>query len=72
MNNILSYAQISVEVLNDHCWQDCEDFEPWLSNLTYATDFSGESYMYSRYFKCKNLDKCKRLSLYLERSVDTG
>lgn len=70
MNNILSYAQISVEVLNDHCWQNCEDFDPWLSNLTYATNLGGTA-IYSRYFKCKNLDKCKRLSLYLERSGDT-
>lgn len=70
MNNILSYAQISVEVLNDHCWQNCEDFEPCLSNTLYATNSEGRS-IYSRYFKCKNLNTCKRLSLFLERSVDT-
>lgn len=67
MNNILSYAQISVEVLNDYCWQNCEDFEPWLCNLTYATNLEGTC-IYSRHWKCKNLDKCRRLSLYLERS----
>lgn len=67
MNNILSYAQISVEVLNDHCWQNCEDFEPCKSHTMYATDSGGRS-IYSRYFQCKNLDTCKRLSLYLERS----
>ena len=70
MNNILSYAQISVEVLNDYCWQDCEDFEPCKSHTTYATE-SGGTVLYSRYFRCENLDKCRRLSLYLERSVDT-
>ena len=67
MNNILSYAQISVEVLNDYCWQNCEDFDPWLYNSTYATN-SGGTCIYSRHFQCKNLDKCRRLSLYLERS----
>ena len=67
----LSYAQISVEVLNDHCWENCEDFEPWLCNLAYATN-SGGSSIYSRYFQCRNLDKCKRLSLYLERSKNNG
>lgn len=70
MNNILSYAQISVEVLNDHCWQNCEDFDPCLCNLMYATNSGGRS-IYSRYFQCKNLDTCKRLSSYLERGVDT-
>lgn len=67
MNNILSYAQISVEVLNDHCWQNCEDFEPWLCNTIYATN-SGGRCIYYRQFQCGNLDKCKRLSSYLERS----
>ena len=67
MNNTLSYAQISVEVLNDHCWQNCEDFEPCRSYTMYATD-SGGKCIYSRHYQCENLDKCKRLSLYLERS----
>lgn len=69
MNNILSYAyaQISVEVLNDHCWKNCEDFEPCLYKSSYATNWEG-TFIYSRHWKCQNLDRCRRLSLYLERS----
>ena len=66
MNNILPYAQISVEVLNDHCWQNCEDFDPWLNYKTYATNSAG-SCIYSRNFECRNLEKCKRLSAYLKK-----
>lgn len=65
-----TYAQISVEVLNDHCWQKCEDFDPWMHSSTYATNLGGAC-IYSRHFQCRNLDKCERLSLYLEKSGDT-
>lgn len=69
MNSILSYASISVEVLNDHCWQNCEDFEPWEKYKTYASNYGGTCIL-SRHYECRNLDKCKRLSLYLERSEE--
>lgn len=65
----LSYAQISVQVLNDNCWQNCEDFEPLLCNTTYATNLGG-SCIYSRQFECRNFDKCRRLSLYLDKSAE--
>lgn len=65
-----SYAKLSVQVLNDNCWQNCEDFEPLVCNTTYATNLGG-SCIYSRHYQCGNLDKCKRLSLYLEKRGDT-
>lgn len=65
---ILSYAKISVEVLNPNCWENCDDFEPWMASKSYATTGFGDTCIYTRYFKCINLDKCKRLSSYLERS----
>ena len=67
MNNILPYANIQVEVLNDYCWQNCDDFEPWMKSKMYST-CSGGTCVYARYFECRNLDKCKRLSSYLERN----
>lgn len=67
MSNILSYANISVEVLNDYCWEKCEDFDPWLKATTYATA-GYDTCIYTRHFECRNLEKCKRLSLYLERN----
>ena len=69
MNNILPFANIQVEVLTEHCWQNCEDFEPWMKQKMYAT-CSGGTCVFSRYFECRNLEKCKRLSLYLERSEE--
>ena len=70
MGNILPFAEIKVEVLNDYCWQQCEDFNPVKQQYTYATDSAGNSYICSRTWVCKDLHKCKRLSLYLERSEE--
>ena len=68
MSNILSYATIEVEVLNDRCWQQCEEFDPYLSEIFYSEDFYCSRSVFSRQFECRNLEKCKRLSAYLERS----
>lgn len=64
MSDILSYAKISVEVLNDQCWQNCDEFDPFLSSVFYAYDHE----ITARHFECKNLEKCKRLYAQLERS----
>ena len=63
MNDILPFAKIDVEVLNPNCWQSCEDFSPWISWIGYK-----ENQIYERRFECRNLDKCRRLAAYLERS----
>ena len=68
MSDILSYATIKVEVLNDRCWQKCDEFDPYLSEILYSEDFYCNHGIYSRQFECRNLEKCKRLSEHLERS----
>lgn len=57
----MSKATISVEVLNDSCWENCRDFDPWESNETYTTDCTGEIIIRTRHFECRNLDKCRQL-----------
>lgn len=70
MSDILPYAELKVEVLNDHCWQNCEDFEPYLAEIFYTENYYYEREISVRKYKCKNLNRCKRLSLYLERSEE--